>query len=135
MVVLDLPQVGDAVRESTPVRGRVERLVDVQVRVRPHAGFLDHLQRRHLGPIRLPGKRDHLELNVEQLAEILRRTERRTRQIAERLGVLLEFLYAELDLADRIQVVAHPGPVTGIELAVQAGRRFPHVVEQAVRRA
>ena len=81
VVVLDEPQVGDAFRESTPVRGRVERFVDAQVRVGPHAGFLDHLHRGHSGPIRLPGQGDHLELNVEELTEILRRTERRTRQI------------------------------------------------------
>ena len=80
VVVLDLPQVGDAVREPAPVRGRVERLVDVQVRIGPHAGFLDHLHRGHPGPVGLPGQRDHLELHVEQLAEVLRRTERRARQ-------------------------------------------------------
>ena len=134
VVVLDLSQVGDAVRESAPVRGRVERLMDVQVRVRPHAGFLDHLQRRHLGPIGLPGKREHLELHAEELTEILRRTERRTRQIVHRVGVLLELLHAELDLAHGIQVVAHASAIGDVELAGQAGRRFPHVVEQAVRR-
>ena len=133
VVVLDEPQVGDAFRESAPVRRRVEGLVDSQVRVRPHAGFLDHLHRRHSGPIRLPGQREHFELHADELAEILRRPKRRARQI-DRLGVLLELLHAELDLADRIQVVAHPGPVGRVELAVQARRRFPHVVEQAVRR-
>ena len=61
----------------------MERLVDVQVRIRPHARFLDHLHRRHAGAIGLQGQRDHLELDVEQLAEVLRRTERRARQIAQ----------------------------------------------------
>src|SRR5215510_8334229 len=43
---LNLAQVGDAIREAAPVRRRVERLVDVQVRIRPHARLLDHLHRR-----------------------------------------------------------------------------------------
>jgi len=43
-------------------------------------------------------------------------------------------LNALLDLADRIQVIAHPRTIADIEFAVQAGRQFPHVIEQAARR-
>ena len=109
--------------------------LDAQVRVSPHAGFLDHPHRRHIGPIRLPGQRDHLELNVEKLAEIVRRAERRIRQDRPAIRILASsFCTRSLDLAHGIQVVAHPGAVRGVELAVQAGRRLPHVVEQAVGR-
>ena len=112
----------------------MEGFADSQVLVNPHAGFLDHPHRYHIGPIRLPGQREHFELNIEMFTEIFRGAERRIRQIDHGFHAGLELLHAELDLAHRIQVVAHPGPVGGVELAVQAGRRFPDVVEQTVRR-
>ena len=85
VVVLDEPQVRDALRIPAPVRRRMERLVDAEVRVRPHARFLDHLHRDDVRAVRLPGQRDHLELHVEQLAEVVRRADRRIGQVGERL--------------------------------------------------
>ena len=100
----------------------------------PHAGFLDHPHRRHIRPIRLPGQRDHFELNSEMLAEVVRRANRCIRQIAQRLHAGFKFLHAEFDLAHGIQVVGHPDSIRGVERAVQAGRGLSHVVQQAVRR-
>ena len=97
VVVLDLAQVGDAIRESAPVRGRMERLVDVQVGTsacwlpRPSSWsplWSDWSAR----------PAPSIELHAEELTEILRRTERRAGQLVQRWA-LLEFLDTELDLA------------------------------------
>ncbi len=64
------------------VRERVEGLIDIDLRVGAHAGFLHHAHGRNAGLAGLPGERDHLELDVQQLAEIIRRAQRCVRQIA-----------------------------------------------------
>src|SRR5579883_2090307 len=113
------------------MRQRMEGLGDVHHAVDAHRGLSGEAQRRHARLVRLPRERHHLELQVEQLREVIRRAERRMRQIAEGRGGHFQLLHSTLNLAYRVQIIAQGGAVARVELAPQARGRLPRVVEEA----
>ncbi len=109
----------------------MEGLGDIHHGVCAHGGLVGELEGHHPGLIGLPGQRHHLELHIEQFGKVLRRAQRRIRQVAEGLGGDLQFLHATLDLAYRVQVVGDDGAVAAVELAFEVSGRLLCVVEQA----
>ena len=99
------------------MRQRMEPFGDAEVRVGPHARFAIHRERDDARDVGLERQRHQVEHQLEVLGDVVRRADRRVRNIQPRHVLLRRHLHAPLDLADRVEVVADDDAVATPRLA------------------
>src|SRR6266850_8614887 len=131
VVLLNLHEFVLLLRIVPVMRERMKCFGDTQVRVRAHAGFAIQGERNDARDIRHEREGHEIEHQFEMLRDVIRRADRRIRNV-QRGGVLFGgHLHTALDLAYRVQVIAHNDTVTDSEAGLQPVGLFLDAVQDA----
>ena len=128
---VDLRDLGNLVRIIPVVRQRVVGLRHASLRVGPRAGFARELEGDDTRNVGLQGQNLQIEHQLCMVGVLHRDSDGpiKIRQFPFRSG-LLRILDAPLNLADRIEVFADLGPISGPEFRLQPIGVLFHPIEQ-----
>ena len=115
------------------MRQRMEPFGDAEVRVRPHARLAVHRERDDARDVGLEGQRHQVEHQAEVLGQVVRRADRRVRNLQPRHVLLRGHLHAPFDLADGVEVSPTDDAVLDAEAGLQPRRLILYAIEDAAR--